>query len=54
MSIEVADLAKRATEAKVAVIEALGNQYTQLCSALQETTFLQMRLTLEIIDIKCD
>lgn len=44
VSIEVADLAKRAAEAKVAVIQALERQYVQLCSALQNTSMLETRL----------
>uniref|UniRef100_A0A6A7FN19 Centromere/kinetochore protein zw10 homolog n=2 Tax=Hirondellea gigas TaxID=1518452 RepID=A0A6A7FN19_9CRUS len=43
--VEVAELAKRAGEAKVAVIQAFEGQYTELCSALQDTTVLQTRVT---------
>lgn len=43
--VEVADLAKRAGEAKVAVLQALEGQYVQLCSALQNNTVLQTRVS---------
>ncbi|KAF2345814.1 RZZ complex subunit Zw10, partial [Trinorchestia longiramus] len=45
ISVEVADLAKRAGEAKVAVMQALEGQYDQLCTALQDTSILQTRVS---------
>lgn len=43
LCVEICDLAKRASEAKVAVIQELEGQYTQLLTALQDTTALQTR-----------
>ncbi|XP_047736855.1 centromere/kinetochore protein zw10 homolog, partial [Hyalella azteca] len=42
--VEVAVLAKRAVEAKLAVIQALNGRYVQLSSALQDTSLLQARV----------